>query len=96
MNINKYICTIILGLCVVSAASAYEIKEDSMYCMITKCQGTSDCNAASLALKTCNDKIAARKKGEIEAERQKNLQQHQAELDMAKKIEEANKAVNPH
>lgn len=49
MNIPKIVLPATFGLCIVSAANAYDLREYSFTCSVVMCEGTADCNAASLA-----------------------------------------------
>jgi uncharacterized protein YqfA (UPF0365 family) len=88
--------TAIVGSLVgLTVANAYEI--DYKFCMVTKCNGaSSDCAQARQAAKNCDDAKASQRKADYEAKQREYMRQHQAELDAAKKIEEANKSLNPH
>ena len=86
-----FVSSAILGT---ATSGAYQM--DST-CLIRQCNGaTTDCAQASQASKACYAQQAARQKAEYDAKQAEYQRQHQAELDAAKKIQDANRAVNPH
>ena len=78
------------------SVSVYAYRMDTRYCVITNCSDSMDCANARAAVKGCQKAKQRRSRAKAEAERQKNLKQHPGSQDVARKIEDANAAVNPH
>ena len=78
----------------VMSAYSYDIKEGPFSCYITQCSSQGDdCTKAVQAAKVCTQRMQDKTKAQVEKEREENLRKHQAEVDAASKINQANQVV---
>ena len=88
---NQNIAIMCLAFFAALSAHAYDFVPGT--CTIAHCAGVADCNYAGQEKARCEQRIAQQRKELEDAKQREYLRQHQADVDAAKKIEDANKAV---